>query len=241
MLQFASAMSNEPATMTHQTKIWIWTGVAFIAVILSWLFVPGLVTPQGADLEKAGQVGDKYGSVNALFSGLAFTVLIATLFLQREELQQNTRELNAQASALKEQVRLMRISAQVSAIPIIIANEQEVVRKLYHDVFAATPQAYILNSVRELGRLLKDTQEERKKEDAIRSDLIAKATEGGVAHLLKDPPEGNRPPVVRNYLLAESALQRCLELEFRIEKLIDLTNDLSICYDSIDEPPATEG
>ena len=60
--------------------------VIFVVVLVLWGFgwwVPSRVTTNGA---AAGQFGDKFGAVNALFSGLAFAGLIVTLLMQREEL-----------------------------------------------------------------------------------------------------------------------------------------------------------
>ena len=79
--------------------------VVALIVIFLWSWLPNRIAYHGKDaassLAEAGQVGDKYGSVNALFSGLAFTGLIVTIFLQRRELKQNTEELANQAGALR--------------------------------------------------------------------------------------------------------------------------------------------
>jgi Ni/Fe-hydrogenase subunit HybB-like protein len=45
------------------------------------------------DWPSRGQFGDVFGAANALFSGLAFTGLIYTVFLQREELALQRKEL----------------------------------------------------------------------------------------------------------------------------------------------------
>jgi hypothetical protein len=50
-----------------------------------------LFVPQG--LAERGQAGDLYGSINALFSGLAFAGVIVTILLQREELILQRKEL----------------------------------------------------------------------------------------------------------------------------------------------------
>lgn len=45
------------------------------------------------DAQDAGAIGDAFGGVNALFSGLAFAGLVVTLFLQRQELELQRKEL----------------------------------------------------------------------------------------------------------------------------------------------------
>lgn len=46
--------------------------------------------------EKYGTYGDAYGSLNTLFSGWAFALLLISLFMQRRELQEQRKELAAQ-------------------------------------------------------------------------------------------------------------------------------------------------
>lgn len=46
--------------------------------------------------EKIGWFGDKFGATNALFSGLAFAVIIISLWDQRREIKQNKKQYEAQ-------------------------------------------------------------------------------------------------------------------------------------------------
>ncbi|MDX8255243.1 hypothetical protein [Acinetobacter pittii] len=46
--------------------------------------------------DKFGSFGDSYGSLNTLFSGWAFALLLISLFMQRKELQEQRKELSAQ-------------------------------------------------------------------------------------------------------------------------------------------------
>jgi hypothetical protein len=48
--------------------------------VLSWLAVPLLMGPP----DGARTFGDMFGAVNALFSGLAFAMLIYTVWMQKE-------------------------------------------------------------------------------------------------------------------------------------------------------------
>ena len=90
-------------------------------------------THQG-DLPIIGIVGDLFGAVNALFSGLAFAGLIYTIFLQKQDLKLqrveialNRTELKKSANAqqhsekaLYEQVEQMKISAKLNALNTLI-------------------------------------------------------------------------------------------------------------------------
>lgn len=74
-------------------------------IILLWLFYPIALSWINTKLpeiklaqtgETFGTFGDTYGALNTLFSGLAFSILILSLFLQRKELQAQRKELSAQ-------------------------------------------------------------------------------------------------------------------------------------------------
>ena len=73
-----------------------------------------------AGLETAGQFGDTFGAVNALFSGLAFAGLIYTALLQRLELGLQRQELEltrkelARTAAAQEQSEIA-LKAQAAA------------------------------------------------------------------------------------------------------------------------------
>lgn len=75
--------------------------VGFVLVI--WVAAPlGVELVVGSDRAEAGQFGDLYGSVNALFSGLAFAVLIYTITLQRKDLALQQQQLKAQLDEMVE-------------------------------------------------------------------------------------------------------------------------------------------
>ena len=65
-------------------------------VIGIWLFTPYAVSSLYPSMIEQGQFGDLYGSINALFSGLAFVGLIFTIYMQKEELALQREELRLQ-------------------------------------------------------------------------------------------------------------------------------------------------
>ena len=64
-----------------------------------WSVFPDLVP----NVEKRGQWGDSFGFVTALFTGLAFAILIWTLHVQQEELALQREELRGQKEQLQKQ------------------------------------------------------------------------------------------------------------------------------------------
>lgn len=75
-----------------------------ILILILWSIYPlalKLVLVKN-DWNSLGTFGDTYGALNTLFSGLAFAVLILSLFLQRKELEAQRIELEAQRLEIKE-------------------------------------------------------------------------------------------------------------------------------------------
>lgn len=104
--------------------------VVVVVWALSGLLIYNVV-PEWGD---RGTVGDMFGAVNALFSGLAFAGLIFTMLLQREDIKMNRAEIamnrkemsksaDAQKQskeALKEQVKQTHLTAKINAISTIV-------------------------------------------------------------------------------------------------------------------------
>ena len=111
-----------------------------LLVIGFWILTP-IVTCKFAESAETniGIVGDQFGSINALFSGLAFVGVIwaitlqrnelklqrEAIDLQRKELKQNTAELQNQAKALRGQLEVAKLTAQLNAIPALMETEDE--------------------------------------------------------------------------------------------------------------------
>jgi hypothetical protein len=75
------------ATLTVVLLIWLGTWVLTVYFLSAW--------------PERGQFGDLFGSVNALFSGLAFAGLLFTVRLQQEQLSTQRKEFGAQLKELK--------------------------------------------------------------------------------------------------------------------------------------------
>lgn len=116
-----------------------------LTVILYWDWWCALI-PTLARVEP-GTFGDTFGAVNALFSALAFSLLIWTSMMQREELRQNTKSLEVQAIQMTEQsvtmrdtldlqrnnLELLRDQMRLSVMPIV-RNEASLVRDVNEEL-----------------------------------------------------------------------------------------------------------
>ena len=66
-----------------------------------------------SEWSERGTFGDLFGAVNALFSGLAFAVLIYTIILQREEIKENRREIVLNRKELQKSGKIQLKSQEV--------------------------------------------------------------------------------------------------------------------------------
>ncbi len=66
---------------------------AILAVVAIWFIFPFVISYLGIDQDHRGVFGDQYGSLNTLFTGLAFALLICTTLMQSHELKMQRREL----------------------------------------------------------------------------------------------------------------------------------------------------
>lgn len=106
--------------------------LSFMAIVVMMLLVfvitGAVVFYMHNDWITRGQFGDMFGAANALFSSLAFGVLIYSIWLQRielelqrEELRETKEELKRTADATSKQVQIAAASAYLAALTQIAA------------------------------------------------------------------------------------------------------------------------
>lgn len=110
--------------------------LAIGGVVLLWVVAAIVILTIPGQLDK-GTFGDAFGALNTLFSGLAFAILIATIRLQKTELQlqreemelqryemrQSRSELEGQKQQLAKQNELSVMAARLSVLPLLIRQE----------------------------------------------------------------------------------------------------------------------
>ncbi len=80
--------------------LWLWPVIGLVVIAVLWI-LNLLVSPGGTP--EAGQFGDQFGAVNALFSGLAFAGVIYALVLQRNDLRMQREEMAMQREEFEQQ------------------------------------------------------------------------------------------------------------------------------------------
>lgn len=109
----------------------------FLLVVMLWFSSWLIITHYIKDPTNQGTFGDTFGAVNALFSGLAFAGLIATLLyqkeelkLQREELQQTREELKGQREEFEEQNKTLKRQRFENTFFNMLSLQQEITNNL---------------------------------------------------------------------------------------------------------------
>ncbi len=147
-----STFDQEFAALEKKIKAknqnFFWLGVIFFLVFVLWLLIPHVVESSSsieAGLPTAGEIGDSFGSVNALFAGLAFGGLIWTMYqtnyelklqkqvvlLQIKELRESTQSMKSQADAqdnmtdaLLKLAKATESQAQIDSAIAILGNDK---------------------------------------------------------------------------------------------------------------------
>lgn len=75
-----------------------WWFIIVCVVIFSYLVFLLFITFPILEfsIEKAGQLGDSFGILNSLFSGLAFIALVITIYLQQQDIKDSKKEIQKQ-------------------------------------------------------------------------------------------------------------------------------------------------
>lgn len=87
-----------------------------------WLWVSQWASP--ATGLSAGEYGDMFGGINALFAGVAFAALVVTLVMQSEQLQLQRQELQLQRKELEQTREELRRQADASETTTALLKRQ---------------------------------------------------------------------------------------------------------------------
>jgi hypothetical protein len=97
-----------------------------VAVTAAWFVTTLLICCAFPNWDTRGTVGDTFGAVNALFSGLALAGIIYALMLQRTELRLQRQEPALARNLLAAQLAEMRSSRELQAQPLALPSVRSV-------------------------------------------------------------------------------------------------------------------
>lgn len=126
----------------------VFWGIVVIGAWVAWWFVP-MRFDDCITTEQQGQIGDKFGALNTLFTGVAFIGLAYSILSERqaregaiERERQSREEANMQERQAREQgekaharqVELAADTARMQALPVLIALQRDRIKGLAADL-----------------------------------------------------------------------------------------------------------
>ncbi|MCP5059477.1 MAG: hypothetical protein GY937_22460 [bacterium] len=117
-------MSDKDEVKFSGTK---WIVLAAVLVFVFWA-AAALVTAVLGNFEASGQFGDTFGALNALFSGLAFTGVVAAVLLQSQELREQRKELRRAREEAARTARAQELYSRLSALAALIQHYTPIAR-----------------------------------------------------------------------------------------------------------------
>jgi len=124
-------MANLETDASEKPAIsWRIVALIVIPIVLAWIATPLILYKWMGKYEQMGQFGDLFGSINALFSGLAFAGVISAILLQRHELELQRKELRRSSTAQDEAQKALNKSlyAQTFKVALEIIEAPDVVK-----------------------------------------------------------------------------------------------------------------
>ena len=129
-------MTKKNGDNTESSKLLCLAIVGTITIFILWV-VSGFVIYNWLPGDgKHGTFGDMFGAINALFSGLAFLGVIVAILLQKEELEEQRKEIRqareahqATAKSLEKQAATQQLHTRLEALNHVIdALESKITR-----------------------------------------------------------------------------------------------------------------
>ena len=163
-----------------------WAVVTVIIILICIGYPWALLKVHELEPSDVGVFGDQYGALNALFSGIAFAALVATVFLQRNELRATRREMREQNKTAKISAQALSLSNRVQVLASLLNADLELVN--YHKRMLEEAQRRIDGIVEERNRRMDadptatNDAARRRREESIRSDTQAELDEAHQEH-----------------------------------------------------------
>ncbi|PMO71211.1 putative phage abortive infection protein [Vibrio splendidus] len=108
--------------------------VLVFSIVIAWyqypMWIQMIFSDDVSEVSKRAMFGDSYGSLNTLFSGLAFAGIITSIFLQSQELRETRSEIKAQKEEFKLQTKAMNKQVFETTFFQLLQLHNEIVQSL---------------------------------------------------------------------------------------------------------------
>lgn len=171
-----------------------------------------------------GTFGDMFGSVNALFSGLALAGIILTILLQRKELKLQREELRETRTEFETQNETLKLQRFENTFFNIL--------NLHHQIVSAIDYRYYKSKEKERGffqRSVMTTTPEEKEAVTITGRDVFRHRYNLMLPKLKEHPDKYEEIYLEHYEAAQTDFGHYFRNLYRMMKLVDQTD---FFYDS---------
>jgi hypothetical protein len=110
-------------------EILIFVGI-LIFIVGGWLLSPEILNRYANEWSEKGTIGDSFGAVNALFSGLAFAGLIFAILLQRKELKLQREELEETRVVFQKQSDILHTQTYEATFFRLVEDHRQLIQGL---------------------------------------------------------------------------------------------------------------
>ncbi|CDS96373.1 putative phage abortive infection protein [Vibrio crassostreae] len=108
--------------------------VLVFSIVIAWyqypMWIQMIFSNDVSEVSKRAMFGDSYGSLNTLFSGLAFAGIITSIFLQSQELRETRAEIKAQKEEFELQTKAMNKQVFETTFFQLLQLHNEIVQSL---------------------------------------------------------------------------------------------------------------
>jgi len=151
---------------SSKKEIFVGLGLAAFVVLL-WL-IPRYTL---FDYPHRGSYGDMFGSVNSLFSGLAFAGIIFAIFLQRRELSLQREELRLQREEMTKSREELAKQAKLQYAQLKTTLSELKIRSLEAEIAKVEMEAKIYNMPEETHQAVPSIGKIKEKMDSLIEEL----------------------------------------------------------------------
>ncbi len=123
-----------------------------VGVTVLWIIAATVVYFSFNDWATRGQVGDLFGTINALFSGLAFSGIVYTIHLQKHDLMMTRLELAENANSQEKSIRISALNSMIQTYGLILDPAYGMRNRTIgsHDLHEDKVKARLLKSLEKL-------------------------------------------------------------------------------------------
>jgi hypothetical protein len=112
-----------------------WIIPVLVCLIVSVYFgLTALIRCRYPEIEESGQVGDSFGAVNALFSGLAFAGVVIAILLQSEDLRAQEHAMELQTKEMKDTTEALEAQTNLLDAQVRHSGRQEFDARFFETV-----------------------------------------------------------------------------------------------------------